>query len=67
MGFCREVLEAPGKVSRASLDKLRRQGIEEAHVVELVSLCSLTHFTNGLNHVNDTQIDFKALGGLPPF
>ncbi len=52
------VLETRGKVSDEALEKARLAGLSEADVVETVGNVVVNIFTNYLNHVADTDVDF---------
>jgi len=56
--FARRLVEARGQVSEADLAAVRRGGYEEGEIVELVAVVLLNLFTNYINHVADTEVDF---------
>ena len=45
----------------ADLDEVRRAGFDDAQVVELVANAALNVFTNYLNQVAETEIDFPVV------
>lgn len=50
-----------GKISDASLESARQAGISDAEIVETVANVALNLFTNYLNHVAETVIDFPEI------
>jgi uncharacterized peroxidase-related enzyme len=58
--LARTVVDRRGLVGGA-LDEARRSGISDAEVVELVANVALTTFTNYLNEVAGTDIDFPIV------
>lgn len=61
LGLARAVVERRGRVGDAALDEARRAGLSDADVVELVANVALTVFTNYLNEVAQTEIDFPVV------
>lgn len=59
--FALRVVERRGRVSDADLEEVLRAGFDEGQVVELVANVVLNVFTNYLNHVADTEIDFPVV------
>jgi AhpD family alkylhydroperoxidase len=53
-------------VSDGDVQRLRDAGLSEAEVVEVVANAVLNIFTNYINHVADTPVDFPAAAGLEP-
>lgn len=68
--FAKRVVEWRGQVSDADLGEVRRAGYDDGQIVELVANAVLNVFTNYLNQVAETEIDFpvvragEARGGL---
>jgi uncharacterized peroxidase-related enzyme len=58
--LARAILEQRGRVGNA-LEEARRAGISDAEIVELVANVSLTIFTNYLNELAGTEIDFPVV------
>lgn len=56
-----EITEARGKVPDAALSKARAAGLGDAEIVEVVANVVANIFTNYLNHVAETDIDFPVL------
>jgi uncharacterized peroxidase-related enzyme len=59
--FVKRVVERRGRVDDADLEEVRRAGFDDGQVVELVANAALNLFTNYLNHVADTEIDFPVV------
>jgi uncharacterized peroxidase-related enzyme len=51
-----------GQVSDAVLSEARAAGISDAEIVEVVGHVALNVFTNYLNNVSETAIDFPVVG-----
>ena len=58
--FALAIVAAKGLVSDAELDAARRSGLSEADIVETVANVVANVFTNYLNHVAGTDIDFPV-------
>jgi uncharacterized peroxidase-related enzyme len=56
-----EILRQRGRVSITELAAARSAGISDAEIVEIVAGVALNIFTNYLNIVADTEIDFPVL------
>jgi uncharacterized peroxidase-related enzyme len=59
--FARAVVTQHGRVSDADLAAVRSAGVSDAEVLEIVANVVLNVFTNYLNLVADTEIDFPAV------
>jgi uncharacterized peroxidase-related enzyme len=59
--FVQRVVERRGRVDAAELEEVRRAGFDDGQVVELVANTALNVFTNYLNQVADTEIDFPVV------
>jgi uncharacterized peroxidase-related enzyme len=59
--FVRHVVSSSGTVGRSQLDAVREAGYSEAQVVDALFAISVITFTNLLNRVNDTDLDFPAV------
>ncbi len=55
------ITEMKGKVTDETLAAARMAGLTEADIVETVANVVLNIFTNYINHVADTDIDFPAM------
>ena len=60
LSFATDVVAARGKVSDAAIAEARAAGLSEADIVEVVANVVANIFTNYLNHVADTDIDFPV-------
>ena len=56
-----DINRARGKVTDAALAKARLAGVTDAEIVEIVGHVALNVFTNYLNNVSETQIDFPVV------
>lgn len=56
-----DINQARGHVSDASLGAARTAGLSDAEIVEVVAHVALNVFTNYLNSVSQTQIDFPEV------
>jgi len=59
--FARSLVKNQGHISDAELAGLRQAGLAEGEIVETVALSVLNIFTNYLNHVAETDIDFPVV------
>lgn len=59
--FVARVIERRGRVDDAELAEVRRAGFDDGQVVELVANAALNVFTNYLNEVARTDIDFPVV------
>jgi alkylhydroperoxidase family enzyme len=62
LAFAHEVLERRGKVGDQQLSAVRDAGFGDAEIVEIVASVVLGCFTNFLNNVADTELDFPKAG-----
>lgn len=61
VAFAVKVARERGHVSDADIAEVRAAGFVEAQIVEIVALVALNVFTNFLNEVAKTDIDFPAV------
>ncbi len=61
VGFAAKVASERGKVSDADLAMVRNAGFSDAQVVEIVALVAENVFTNFLNEVAQTDVDFPVV------
>lgn len=61
----RAVVEKRGRVDDAALLEVRRAGLSDGEVVEVVANVALTVFTNYLNELAGTEIDFPVVHHHP--
>ncbi|GMG81564.1 carboxymuconolactone decarboxylase family protein [Paralimibaculum aggregatum] len=59
--FARSVAARRGQVSDAELAAVKAAGFSEAEIVEIVALVAENSFTNYLNNVAQTEIDFPVV------
>jgi uncharacterized peroxidase-related enzyme len=62
MAFALEVLARRGQVSDATLASARAAGLDDGEIVEVVAHVALNVFTNYLNNVAKTEVDFPVVG-----
>jgi uncharacterized peroxidase-related enzyme len=61
VSFAAKIAEARGHVSDADIASIRAAGFSDAQIVEIVALVAENTFTNYLNEVAKTDIDFPAV------
>jgi len=61
VSFAAKVTQARGHVSDADIAEVRAAGFEDAQIVEIVALVAENCFTNFLNEVAKTDIDFPVV------
>jgi uncharacterized peroxidase-related enzyme len=59
--FVQRVVDRRGRVDDADLEEVRRAGYDDGQVVELVANVVLNVFTNYLNQIAETEIDFPVV------
>ena len=59
--FVRSVVENRGEIADANLVKARAAGLTDGEIVEAVANVALNIFTNYLNHVAQTVVDFPEV------
>ncbi|WKE66492.1 carboxymuconolactone decarboxylase family protein [Gallaecimonas kandeliae] len=59
--FARTLVQSSGTLPVAGLEALRAQGYGDGQVVEAISAVSAILFTNMINRVNDTVLDFPKV------
>lgn len=60
------VVRARGHVSDAELDAVRRAGLSDEEIVEIVAHVGVNLFTNYFNHVARTEVDFPRVHAVVP-
>jgi uncharacterized peroxidase-related enzyme len=60
--FAKRVTETRGRVSNADIAAVREAGFTDAQIVEIVASAVQFLFTNFINNVADTEIDFPTEG-----
>lgn len=56
------ILSAKGRVTDASLAEARTAGLDDGEIVEIVAHVGLNVFTNYLNNLAGTEVDFPVVG-----
>ena len=64
--FADKVARDRGHVSESDLDAVRAAGFSDAQIVEIVALVAENVFTNFLNEVAATEIDFPVVDAAQP-
>ncbi len=59
--FTTAIIEKRGRVSDAELSAVRASGYTDSDIVELVATITENIFTNYMNHVADTDVDFPTV------
>ncbi|ABF08486.1 putative peroxidase-related enzyme [Cupriavidus metallidurans] len=59
--FAVELVSTRGTVPAASLEAIRAAGYSDGQIVEAIQAISAILFTNMINRVNDTTLDFPAV------
>jgi uncharacterized peroxidase-related enzyme len=57
-GFVRSVVGSTGTVPQAAVDAVKAAGYSDAQIVDTIFVVSSITFTNLLNRINDTVLDF---------
>lgn len=60
-GFARQLATERGRASAADLDALRRAGVDDGLILEVIAQVALNTLTNYTNHVAATDIDFPLV------
>ena len=61
LGLARVIVDRRGRVGEAVVADAQRAGLSDADIVEVVANVALTTFTNYLNEVAGTDIDFPVV------
>jgi uncharacterized peroxidase-related enzyme len=59
--FALEIARSRGRISAKQVEAVKRAGYDDAQIVEIVQHVALTIFTNYLNKVAGTEIDFPLV------
>jgi uncharacterized peroxidase-related enzyme len=59
--FAKDILNSRGHVTDESLEQIKNAGYNEAEIIEIVAKVSLSIYTNYINVVAATDIDFPKL------
>jgi uncharacterized peroxidase-related enzyme len=63
--FARAVTDKRGRVDEQDVVDVRRAGLSDAEIIDVVANVALTTFTNYLNEVAKTEIDFPVVHHHP--
>lgn len=63
--FAKAVVEKKGEMSAAEVEALKKAGVSDKELVELILLISMNIFTNYFNHITDPVVDFPAVSKTP--
>lgn len=63
--FAKSVVEKKGAMSAAEVEALKKAGVSDKELVELILLISMNIFTNYFNHITDPVVDFPAVSQTP--
>ncbi|ABS66221.1 carboxymuconolactone decarboxylase family protein [Xanthobacter versatilis] len=66
LAFARAVVASRGKVSDGDLSQARQAGLGDGDIVEIVAHVAMNIFTNYLNNVAETEIDFPVVRSGAP-
>jgi alkylhydroperoxidase family enzyme len=58
--FAQRVVELRGHVSNADLSAVRAAGYTDADILDIIAVVTLNIFTNYVNNVAETEIDFPV-------
>lgn len=61
MDFATAVVKKAGKVSDEELQKVKSAGFSDGEVLEIITIVALNFFTNSINNVSRTPVDFPKL------
>lgn len=61
LAFARKITETRGRISDQDMAEVRRAGLSDAEILDVVANVALTTFTNYLNEVAKTEIDFPIV------
>lgn len=64
--FAQQVVRERGRVSDADIERLRAAGFNDGYIAEIVANVVVNLFTNYLNHVAETDVDFPEVEALQP-
>jgi len=56
--FAKKIVEKKGKLSSQELEDLKKAGVNDREIVEIIFLVHVTMFTNYFNHIIDPDVDF---------
>jgi alkylhydroperoxidase family enzyme len=59
--FAKAIVRERGHLSNEELESARKAGIDDGLVIEVIANVTLNTFTNYVNEVADTEIDFPVV------
>lgn len=62
--FAKSVVEKRGVITSSEVDALKKAGVSDKELVEIILVISINIFTNYFNHITDPAIDFKVAPSL---
>ena len=63
--FARQLVENRGWVTDEDLSRVRDAGYDDGEIAEIVANVALINFSNYLDHVAETELDFPPVSALP--
>lgn len=63
--FAKEMIDKKGLLSKEEVDQLKKSGVSDKELVELILLITVNIFTNYFNHITDPVIDFPIVPKNP--
>lgn len=62
--FAKVAVDKKGNVSESDIAALKKEGVTDAELVEIIMIITLNMFTNYFNIITDTKIDFPLAPNL---
>lgn len=59
--FVNNIVEKRGKVSDMDVEAVKKAGVSDKEIVEIIFLVNMNMFTNYFNHIVNTEIDFPKV------
>jgi uncharacterized peroxidase-related enzyme len=63
--FAKAVVDKKGEMTASEVEALKKAGVSDKELVELILVISLNMFTNYFNHITDPVIDFPVVSKTP--
>ena len=64
LAFAKHVIEKKGHVTDQEVNALKKAGVNDTEIAEIILVISLNLFTNYFNHITDPKIDFPLAPNL---
>ena len=61
VGLARVIVEKAGRLSDADLARAREEGLSDGEILEVSANVVLNFYTNFVNHIAETEVDFPAV------